>query len=244
MNGSTSIDNQRATSEAEPGVHPQQGPVVSDVSNQIHSMEAEASQLFKGQESWINGDNLEVLKLRVGSTILSELNNIDSLLDKTKTKAGSKNSEKSAEQTEQNPETSRDAEQTMLDKIINDLMRLNVRENSMKNKVGLTSLSNFQGGYDTHRAENQVSGDSSGLIKRDPSTVAVFKGDQNGTGSALQLFNPNQQRRMGSILIDKIKKIPKPTWHAPWKLKRVVFFNIGYRRSSRLGTLLGFRCHK
>lgn len=54
----------------------------------------------------------------------------------------------------------------------------------------------------------------------DPQTVSVFK--NSNENSAIQLFNPNQQKRLGAIIIDKIKKIAKPTWHAPWTLKRVL----------------------
>ena len=35
---------------------------------------------------------------------------------------------------------------------------------------------------------------------------------------------------MGSILIDKIKKVIKPRWHPPWKLKRVIAGHQGWVR--------------
>lgn len=45
---------------------------------------------------------------------------------------------------------------------------------------------------------------------------------RNGQNWAVQLYEETeQQKRVGAIMIDKIKKVAKPTWHAPWKLKRV-----------------------
>jgi len=35
---------------------------------------------------------------------------------------------------------------------------------------------------------------------------------------------------MGALIIDKIKKVVRPKWHAPWKLKRVIAGHQGWVR--------------
>jgi len=64
------------------------------------------------------------------------------------------------------------------------------------------------------------------LGKRD---LTVFK-DEKKSENALQLFSKSEQARLGAIYIDKIKKIVKPRWHAPWKLKKVIVGHKGWVR--------------
>lgn len=242
MKGKKGAGQKKAAEQPEVVIPEVEVPNRNDISRQIESMQTEASELFKGQESWMHGDNLEVLKLRVGSTIINELNNLDALVTKTRAKDQGQPSASTFEKKEPEALIGINSEQTSLDKLINDLMRLSEKEIEMKNILGLASLSHYQGAYETHKAENLSKTEESTLMKRDSTQLSIFKHDPNGIGNALQLFNPHQQRKMGAILIDKIKKIPKPAWHAPWKLKRVHEFNLGYCRSSRLGALFGFRC--
>ena len=51
---------------------------------------------------------------------------------------------------------------------------------------------------------------------------------ESGKETALDLFSKSKQRQLGAIYIDKIKKIVKPKWHAPWQLKRVIVGHKGW----------------
>jgi len=110
--------------------------------------------------------------------------------------------------------------QDSIDKII-DEVKLVRKQDVFKNKIGL-------------EASNPQM-----LVKRSPfdedpvqasSVVAVHSDSKADRNSAIQLFDTQQHKRMGAILIDKIKKIEKPTWHAPWKLKRVIAGHQGWVR--------------
>lgn len=221
MKGRKGSTSKKAAQVVEAPVPVPEKPEINEVAKELERIELETAELFKGQESWAHGDNLEVLKLRVGSTIKTELNSLAILKENTKHKPLTMNGGTGIPENPPQQDNDNNDEQTLLGKLIEDLMKLSAKEATMKNKIGFASLSNQSTAYDSHRAENHANQDQSMLTKRDSNQVALFNGGLDGTGNALQLFNPQQQRRMGSILIDKIKKIPKPTWHAPWKLKRV-----------------------
>jgi pleiotropic regulator 1 len=63
------------------------------------------------------------------------------------------------------------------------------------------------------------------LAKRD------FNHFSSDAKTTLSLFSGEEKKRMGALIIDKIKKVNRPTWHAPWKLKRVIAGHQGWVRS-------------
>lgn len=211
-------------------------PVKDELETELDKMMDDSNQLFEGQNSWMHGDNLEVLRLKVASSIIDEFKHLETVIQTTGD-ANDANKQKKAGQTGM---TSRpkeiEEEQTKLDKLVDELMYITKPEVTMWNKAGLASSMQQSNYYSDPSKSGQIVAHNS-HSRENNGVLALHKGENNGVGSVLQVFNPQQQRRMGAILIDKIKKIPKPTWHAPWKLKRVSICNLGHSWSSRLGTV-------
>lgn len=207
-----------------PKEEPVEAPPKDEIQEELNGLEEGSKQLFEGQNSWIHGDNLEVLRLKVASSILDECKQLETVAPSIKESNGSANLTSQGQNGMSSREKAVDEDQTTLDKLVDELMYLAKPELTMRNKVGLASSMQQNNFYSDSTKQGQAVVQNSNGTQNN-GIVAVHRGENNGVGSVLQVFNPQQQKRMGAILIDKIKKIPKPTWHAPWKLKKVFFIN-------------------
>jgi len=232
-------NNQSSSQTTEPAraeVHtqlPEISTLDADITKTLSSLENDTSQLFPGSYECVGGDPLEVLRIKVASSILDDYRDIqlvESLISKQDKKEKLPAPGPVPVSTTHEDKISEE-ESSRLDRIISGFMGLTKPDQSMRNKVGLHS--SMQNGGVLFGQNRGAGGDYDGqsmLTKRAESSALTVYNSQGNGNNALQLFNPTQQRRMGAILIDKIKKITKPTWHPPWKLKRVVAGHQGWVR--------------
>mmetsp|Transcript_31760 Transcript_31760/g.38369 ORF Transcript_31760/g.38369 Transcript_31760/m.38369 type:complete len:497 (+) Transcript_31760:270-1760(+) len=62
--------------------------------------------------------------------------------------------------------------------------------------------------------------------------LVTFKGDENSNSGALSLAQDSNTKQTSASLIRRLpSKWPKPDWHAPWKLYRVIAGHLGWVRS-------------
>ena len=177
---------------------------LEEVVGRLTAIDREVDEMFAQDACVAKYDHAQVLRSQVSAHLASDYSQLEVL--------------KSAMSIEDPPASQQPLDS--IDKII-DEVKLVHKQDAFKNKIGLAA------------ANPQM------LTKRSPfeedpapvsSVVAIHNESLTSKNSAIQLFDPSQHKRMGAILIDKIKKIEKPTWHAPWKLKKVIAGHQGWVR--------------
>lgn len=180
---------------------------------QLEKKEKEVDELFGVDLEEKNGnlaDYKELLKLKIGAKMLSSYKNINLLppvgLEKR-------------EYDDINQESSFKTLNGMIDQI-KDITTKKIKiDNYGSIPSYMVSGASKQDGtlMLTQSGETAQGGNGKGSRQ----VVLAHQFDANSTSNALQLLNQGQRSKVGAIYIDRIKKIVKPTWHAPWKLKKV-----------------------
>lgn len=209
----------------------------------IEKKEEEVGELF-GADLAEKTNNLadykELLKVKIGSEMLSNYRNINLL---PPAELGKRDYDDMSE-----PSSFK-----MLNGLVDQIKDITTKKVKVDNYGSIPSYmisgTSRQDGT-LMLTENGEAQGSNGKASRQ--VVLANQSADNSTSNALQLLSQGQRSRVGAIYIDRIKKIVKPTWHAPWKLKRVRKLNfmlfllllihpLGYSRASSVGQVRRFR---
>ena len=224
------IENQDPVADDNPPPQKEENDNENDVEEfktKLESHRRKTAEMFEAdpiQPKSFLSDPREFLKIRLGTRLLSGYKNISMIADKKSKKSQkSKNSKngilgEKREIEEGHQENEFQALEGLIDELI-PLTNKKLKTQNINNNVsriiqqrailgaGKLSLTNAAG--TGHAGSTQI-------------VLANTSANQNQyKNNALQLFSQSERGRLGAVYIDKIKRIVKPKWHAPWKLKKV-----------------------
>ncbi|CAK86058.1 unnamed protein product (macronuclear) [Paramecium tetraurelia] len=173
-----------------------------------------SKKLFQAQQGKGVPEFYETLKLKINTKVNYEYSNVT----KSNELADSLHQEFENIQTEikdqKKPENKR-----QIDKIIEDYQ---------KDKQKETKLSKLPQQFLKFDEKTSATQTNNTYIQNDK---------QQAQNKSLVAVNPNEHQlsviepaRLGTVMVQKIKKIIKPEWHAPWKLMRVISGHHGWVR--------------